>query len=265
MSNKEQTYYFVDMESTGVDLKNDRIIQLAFLKEKAGEITAFNNLCYTDIEMNDTVIAIHHITNAMLEDKCWPYETNAFVELEKGNTESNFFVSHGNELDIAMLENEELELEMSCIDTDKCSRILLKDASGYTLSDLIKQCGLEEQSEKVAKEIGLTDLEAHDALTDAIWHYVLFKFLMSKVENNAEKLVELTSTPMMLEKVSFGKHKGKTFEEVMLKDSNDMVWMYVNMAKNWVDLDHTLTHWLKTKEYFWKMAQEKRNGSAWFD
>jgi len=34
MSNNEQTYYFVDVESTGVDLENDRIIQLAFLKEE---------------------------------------------------------------------------------------------------------------------------------------------------------------------------------------------------------------------------------------
>jgi len=265
MSDKEQTYYFVDVESTGVDLKNDRIIQLAFLKEKEGEIRAFNDLCYTDIEMNDTVIAIHHITNAMLEDKFWPYETDGFIELEEGNSETNFFVSHGNELDVAMLGNEELELKMSCIDTDKCSRILLKDASSYTLSNLMKQYGLDGQAENVAKEIGLTDLEAHDALTDAIWHYVLFKFLMTKVENSAEKLVELTSTPMMLEKVSFGKHKNKTFEEVMIKDPNDMVWMYVNVAKNWLDLDHTLTHWLKTKEYFWKMAQEKRNESSWFD
>ena len=267
MNDKEKTFYFVDMESTGVDLKNDRIIQLAFLKEQAGEITAFNDLCYTDIEMNDTVIAIHHITHAMLEDKLWPYETDAFLELEKGNVEGNFFVSHGNELDVAMLENEELELKMSCIDTDKCSRILLKEASGFTLSALMKQYCLESQAEEVAKDIGLGNLEAHDALTDAIWHYVLFKFLLTKVENSAEKLVELTSTPIMMEKVSFGKHKGKTFEEVMTKDPQDMVWMYVNVAKTWLDLDHTLTHWLKTKEYFWKQAQKERNKSesSWFD
>ena len=265
MSSNEQTYYFVDVESTGVDLENDRIIQLAFLKEKNEVITAFNDLCYTDIEMNDTVIAIHHITNAMLEDKFWPYETDAFVELEKGNVEGNFFISHGNELDMAMLENEELELKMSCIDTDKCSRILLKEASEYTLSSLIRQYSLEEQAQKVATVVGIMDLEAHDALTDAIWHYVLFKFLMTKVENNVAKLVELTSTPMMLEKISFGKYKNKTFEEVMQKDPQDMVWMYVNVAKTWEDLDHTLEYWLKTKEYYWKMAQKQRSKSAWFD
>ena len=265
MENKQPTYYFVDVESTGVDLKNDRIIQLAFIKEVNDEITAFNDLCYTDIEMNDTVIAIHHITNAMLEDKYWPYETDSFLELEKGNIEENFFVSHGNELDVAMLENEELELKMACIDTDKCSRILLKEASGYTLSSLMKQYGLEEQAEKVAKSIGLANLEAHDALTDALWHYVLFKFLMTKVENNVEKLVELTSTPILLEKISFGKYKNKTFEEVMRRDPEDMVWMYVNVSKDWIDLDYTLTYWLKTKEYFWKRAQKDRSESSWFD
>jgi hypothetical protein len=51
----------------------------------------------------------------------------------------------------------------------------------------------------------------------------------------------------------------------MIKDPHDMVWMYVNVAKNWLDLDHTLTHWLKTKEYFWKKAQEERNNMVYFD
>ncbi len=265
MSYRDHTLYFVDIESTGVDLKNDRIIQLAFLKLKNDEITAFNDLCYTDIEMNDTVIAVHNITNAMLEDKYWPYETDSFFELEEGNVESNFFVSHGNELDVTMLENEELDLKMSCIDTDKCSRHLLKDAKSFKLNDLIEQYHLSTKAEKIAQEIGLTDINAHDALSDALWHYVLFTFLMEKVEDDIERLITLTSTPMMLEKISFGKHKNKSFEEVLVKDPLDLVWMYVNVASDWKDLDHTLTHWLKTKEYFWKMAQKERKEKIWFD
>ncbi len=264
MNNLDNTFYFVDIESTGIDLKNDRIIQLAFLKVKHNEVTAFDDLCYTDIEMNDTVVAIHNITNAMLEDKYWPYETDGFMELEEGNVESNFFVSHGNELDVAMLNNEELNLKMRCIDTDKCSRHLLKDATSYKLNDLISQFGLNTETEKIAKNIGLNDIKAHDALSDALWHYVLFKFLMGKVEDDIERLLTLTTTPMMLEKISFGKHKNKSFEEVMFQDPLDMVWMYVNVAKDWIDLDHTLTHWLKTKEYYWKMAQEQRKEMSWF-
>ena len=265
MNDLNNTLYFVDIESTGIDLKNDRIIQLAFLKVKHDEVTVFNDLCYTDIEMNDTVIAVHNITNAMLEDKYWPYETDSFLELEKGNVETNFFVSHGNELDVAMLKNEELNLKMPCIDTDKCSRHLLEDARSYKLNDLIEQYNLNTQAEKIAKAVGLNDINAHDALSDALWHYVLFNFLMKKVEDDIEALVTLTTTPMMLEKISFGKHKNKSFEEVMLKDPLDMVWMYVNVSRDWMDLEYTLTHWLKTKEYFWKKAQEERNDMAYFD
>ena len=265
MTGLDNTFYFVDIESTGVDLKNDRIIQLALLKVKQDEITTFNDLCYTDIEMNDTVVAIHNITNSMLEDKYWPYETDGFVELEEGNVDTNFFVSHGNELDVAMLKNEELELEMRCIDTDKCSRHLLKNAASYKLYDLIIQFGLEIKAEKIAKEIGLNDIQAHDALSDALWHYVLFKFLIEKVDGDIEKLVTLTTTPMLLEEISFGKHKNKSFEEVMVQDPLDMVWMYVNVSKDWMDLEYTLTRWLKTKEFFWKKAQEERKNMVYFD
>ena len=93
--------YCVDIESTGVDLKNDRIIQLALLKVQDEKVEVYDDLCYTYIEMNDEVVNIHNITNEMLEDKYWPYETDAFLELEKGNVSSNYFVTHGNQLDVA--------------------------------------------------------------------------------------------------------------------------------------------------------------------
>ncbi len=252
------TYYFVDVESTGVDLKNDRLIQLAFLKVQGNDIEVFNDLCYTDIEMNDTVVNIHHITNAMLEDKYWPYETDSFIELEKGNKSSNYFIAHGNELDIAMLEHEELTLEMQKIDTDKCARLLLKEANSYKLEDLIAQYQLSKKADAVAKRIGLKDIDAHDALSDALWHYVLFEELMERVEGGIDALVTLTAKPMMLEKITFGKYKGKSFEEIFQKSPLDLVWMYSNMASDWSDLDFTLSFWLKQKEFFWKKAQAER-------
>ena len=252
------TLYFVDVESTGVDLKNDRLIQLAFLKVQGDNIEAFNDLCYTDIEMNDTVVNIHHITNAMLEDKYWPYETDAFIELEKGNSPSNYFIAHGNELDVAMLEHEELSLEMQKIDTDKCSRLLFKEAGSYKLEDLITRYQLTQKAEAVAKQIGLKDIDAHDALSDALWHYVLFEALLERAEGDIDALVTLTAEPMMLEKITFGKYKGKSFEEVFQKSPLDLVWMYANMAQDWPDLDFTLAYWLKQKAFFWQKAQDER-------
>ena len=254
----EPAYYCVDVETTGPDLKNDRIIQLAFLKVQGDTIEAYNDLCYTDIEMNDVVTAIHGITNAMLEDKYWPDETDAFMELEKGNRPENYFVSHGNKMDITMLEHEGLHLRMKPIDTDKCARALLKEAPSYKLGELVQWYGLEERARKVAQKIGLEDIEAHDALTDAMWHYVLFTFLLEEVGNDPDKLVEMTAKPMMLEKITFGKFKGKSFQEVFEKEPEALVWMYANMTKDWPDLEYTLAHWLKQKEYFWKKAQKEK-------
>ena len=252
------TVYCVDVEATGPDLKNDRLIQLAFLKVRGESIEAYDDLCYTDIEMNDAVVAVHGITNAMLEDKYWPDETDAFRELERGNVPENYFVSHGNGLDIAMLEHEGLELKMQRIDTDKCARMLLKDAPSYKLQDLVERYGLQERAQEIARKIGLKDLDAHDALTDALWHYVIFELLLDKVDGEIERLVRLTEEPMLLEKITFGKHKGKSFEEVFEKSPEDLVWAYVNMAKDWPDLEFTLEHWLKQKEYFWKKAEKER-------
>jgi len=163
-----------------------------------------------------------------------------------------------------MLENEELVLSMKCIDTDKCSRSLLQEAKSYKLEDLLVQYGLMDRSAMLAKKIGLTDLKAHDALSDALWHYVLFELLLEKVSGDIDKLVVMTEEPMLLEKITFGKYKNKSFEEVMLKDPLDLVWMYVNVAKDWEDLDFTLTHWLKTKEYFWKKAVKEREENSFY-
>ncbi len=252
------TYYCVDVEATGVDLKNDRLIQLAFLKVQGETVEAFNDLCYTDIEMNDTVIAVHHITNAMLEEKYWPYETDSFLELERGNLPGNYFIAHGTTLDIAMLEHEELDLAMQVIDTDKCARQLLQEADSYKLEDLIVRYDLREKAERLAQRIGLENLDAHDALSDALWHYVLFGLLRERVEGDVARLVTLTAEPMMLEKITFGRDKGKSFAEVFEKNPGALVWMYAHMAREWPDLEYTTAHWLKQNAYFWEQAQNAR-------
>jgi len=259
--------FFVDIEATGIDLEKDRIIQLAFLKKDGEHIEAFSDLCYTDLEMSYSAMGVHHITPEMIVDKYWPYESNSYVALEKENNESNYFISHGNELDIAMLENEGLELKMKCIDTDKCARHLLKDAEDYKLQTLRYQYGLYQKEKEVAQELGIGEIRAHDALSDVLWHYLLFELLLEKTEGDVDRLVTLTETPILLEKITFGKYKNKdiTFEELFATDPGDFVWMYNNLAKTWPDLEYTVKHWLKTDPHYWKIAQEKRKESSWFD
>jgi len=257
--------YFVDVEATGIDLENDRIIQISYLKKEGETFTVSNDLCYTDIKMGYSAMGIHHITPEMIENEVWPYETDTFMELENNNTSSHYFISHSNELDLAMLKNEELEIQMKLIDTDRCARHLLKDAEDYKLQTLRYQYELYRKENALAQKLGLERLNAHDALSDAIWHYLLFEVLLEKADNDIEKLVTLTETPVLMETLSFGKHKGKTFEALFETDPGYFVWMYTKMGKEWEDLEYTAAFWLKKNPHYWKMAQEERKKSSWLD
>ncbi len=262
---KQMVYFFVDIEATGVDLENDRIIQIALIRKEGNEITALSDLCFTDQKMSYAAMAVHHITPEMIKDGYWPYETDTFRALEKENDASNYFITHGNELDLAMLENEELVIKMKCIDTDKCARHLLKDAENYKLQTLRYQYGLYKIEKQRAEELGIGEVRAHDALSDVLWHYLLFEFLLEKVEGDADKLVHLTQTPILLEKITFGKYKNKnlTFEELFATDPSDFVWMYNHIARDWSDLEHTVEYWLKTNPRYWKEALEGRKKVMW--
>jgi len=257
--------YCVDVEATGIDLDNDRIIQISYLKKEGDSFTVSDDLCYTDIKMGYAAMGVHHITPEMIEDKLWPYETDTFMALENDNEPSNYFISHSNELDLAMIRNEELEIKMKCIDTDRCARHLLRDAEDYKLQTLRYQYGLYKKEKAFAQELGLGELKAHDALSDVVWHYLLFEVLLERVDNDIEKLVTLTDTPVLMEKLPFGKHKGKSFEELFETDPGYFIWMYNKMGRDWEDLEYTAAHWLKKNPQLWKEAQEERKKSLWME
>jgi len=257
-----ETYYFVDTEATGLDFKNDRVIQIAFIKLENNRFEAFNDLCYTDVEISKGASEVHNITPSMLEDKYWPDETDSFLELSKGNNASNYFISHNGSLDIAMLAHEGLDLQMKYIDTDRCARHLLSDAKSYKLEELVNQYNLGSFVNSIASELSIKHIQAHDALSDALWHYALYSFLLEKVGNNPLKLLEFSNTPVLLEKIPFGQYKSKLFKDVIEKDPMTLGAMYVNLQSDWEDLLFTLQYWLQSKQHLFKQLQAKRKQNS---
>ncbi len=266
-SKKDMALIFLDVEATGCDGENDTMIQLAFLKQKNNEVESYNDLCFTDGQMSYTAMGIHHITPEMLADACSATETKSYKALEKENSELNYFITHNNSLDVAMLEKEGMVLKMKRIDTDVCARHLLKDAENYKLQTLRYQYGLYKKEDEATQKFGVDVIRAHDALGDALLHHLLFELLLEKVNGDVNALVTLTDTPVLLEKITFGKYKNKdmTFEELFQKDPIDFVWMYTHVATKWKNLENTVEHWLQKDPYYWNLAQEKRKKMAWFD
>ncbi len=255
--------YFVDVESTGTNLDEDRVIQIAVIIEDNNTLKYLSDLCYSDKKISYSAMGVHHITPEMLEDKFWPNETDSFLELKKANTPNNYFISHSNELDLAMLKNEGFECRMRVIDTKRCSQHLLKDAEDYKLQTLRYQYKLYKKEPKILKRLNLDSIKPHDALSDAILHYLLFEFLLERVEN-IDKLVELTTKPILLNMVNFGKYKDKiSFQELFETNPNYLVWVYANMNM-WEDLEYTVEFWLKKDLRLWKKAQGERKRKSLF-
>lgn len=75
----------------------------------------------------------------------------------------------------------------------------------------------------------------HDARFDVDATWSLLKHCSDKLGvklNDAKKLVEISNSPILLEKFSFGKYKGKTYKEVYNKDKSYFKWLYTQDTLN---------------------------------
>jgi len=93
---------------------------------------------------------------------------------------------------------------------------------------------LYKEEEKEAAALGVV-VKAHDAIGDVLILKLLLSRLKDEValqfpgENPVEKMVDLTATPILVKNFRFGKHKGKSLEEVAREDSGYLRWMLSSM------------------------------------
>ena len=106
----------------------------------------------------------------------------------------------------------------------------------------------------------LLDIEieatAHDALGDVLVLEKLFERLKNKLmqeekldeDSVLEKMIEISSHPSLLRSFSFGKHNGKTLEEVLKTDRGYLEWLLAQKLESdqieddWI---YTLKHHLR--------------------
>ncbi len=149
--------------------------------------------------------------------------------------------------DIDMLEKEGTKVH-KYIDTLRVARHLDKDnkLDRYNLQYLRYALNLDD-------EIGDREIQAHDALGDIIILEALFSRLFEKArkekgtdDETIEYLIELTNTPVLISTITFGKHAGKTIEDIAKEDKGYLRWLY-NQKK---DSEQDETDWLYTLERY---------------
>ncbi len=242
-------YIILDTETTGTD-EEDRVIQLGYMVLGAKEIEVHNEFCSTDIPIKFGAMEVHGIIPTMLEGKPECVQTQAYKRLLELNTPENYLIIHNAPFDIKMLEKEGFETKMKVIDTLRVAKHVMPDEEAHRLQYFRYKMELYKEEQKEADAVGI-EVKAHDAIGDVL---VLKLFLsqLKKIvqekfpnENPVEKMVDLTNTPILVTAFRFGKHKGKTLQEVAHEDAGYLRWMLKSMDNLDDDLRYSINYYLE--------------------
>lgn len=201
---ENQKFICLDCETTGLDPKEDRIIEVAcvsFSLEKNFE--RFETLVNPHCEIPETSIAIHHITPKMVAGQPAIEEVLPEVLDFVG---SHIIVGHGIGFDIEVISSscdragiKRNLRENKFIDTLRMAR-LYGDSPINSLEHLRKHFN-------IAAEI------AHRAMSDVTVNIEVFKQLM-KTYSSLAQLEKVLAKPILLKEMPLGKHKGRSFKDI---------------------------------------------------
>jgi exodeoxyribonuclease X len=223
-------FIFLDTETTGTG-PDDRLCQLAF---KAGQGAIVNELFNPGKPISIEAMAVHHITNEMVQDKPAFKESDVYQQLSDLIADANnIVVAHNAKFDINMLRNEGID-PPKVICTLKLARFL--DKVG-----VIRQYNLQYLRYYLELKV---EAKAHDAMGDIIVLEALFRRIYARFKSDGVKdieseMIRISNTPILVARMPFGKHKGMLFSEI---PSDYLEWLYSTELDE--DMAHTVRHHL---------------------
>ena len=239
-------YIILDTETTGTD-EEDRVIQLGYMVLGSKNIEVYNEFCSTDVDIKFPAMEVHSITPDMIENKPKCTQTEGFKRLVELNTEDNYMIIHNAPFDLNMLKKDGFDVNMKVIDTLRVAKHIYEDEDAHRLQYFRYKMGLYKEEEEEAKKLNIV-VKAHDAIGDVL----VLKLFLSKLkqsvlekfpdDNPVEKMVDLTSTPILIKTFKFGKHKGKTLQEVASSDAGYLRWMLSSMENLDEDMRYSINY-----------------------
>lgn len=252
----------IDTETTGLGPTDEPVeVALVAVDENTRTITqAFSSLVRPRVPCSVEARAVHHIA---------PEETDAARPLGEVLDSCDLWrdrgvlAAHNAEFDLRML-TQGLALRVSdppgdsstivdsksalslgrSICTWRCAMHLWPDAPGY--SNSVLRYFLNLDCERLLKRFA-TGLPPHRALPDALVTAALLLLMLDT--HILPHLLRLTAQPVILRACRFGKHRGKSFEEIARTDRGYLEWMLRQTGGGAFDADARATaqHWLGAK------------------
>ncbi len=201
---EKTTFICLDCETTGLDPKNDHIIEVAAVKFQFGaELESFETLIDPGCPISESSMEIHHITDLMVQGK--PKVQEVLPNLLK-LIGTHIIVGHGVGLDIAFLCEAAMRHSIPC------------NLNANPVLDTLRMARFYGESptnslEKLREHFNIEAEGAHRAMNDVVVNIEVFKFLAASFKNT-EQLFERLKRPIALRSMPLGKHKGRPFSEI---------------------------------------------------
>ncbi len=222
---------FFDLETTGINVSKDRIVEIAILKVyPSGEKESRTWLVNPEMPIPPETTAIHGITDEDVEDKPTFKElAPQVVQMIEGSDVAGF---NSNRFDIPLLAEELLRVGQD-LDLKKCRpidvQVIFHKMEPRNLSAAYKfYCD---------KDL----INAHSAEADTLATYEILKAQIAKYEELENSIDFLSEYSQHFENADFagfigydddgheifkfGKYKGKKVEDVLEKDKGYFGWL----------------------------------------
>lgn len=241
---------FLDTETTGNDLKDDRLCQVCY-KIEDGEIKVKN--FKPTIPISIKAMSITNITNKMVENEESFKGSQMAKELQE-ILNKNVLVAHNAKFDIAMLENDGLRVPQF-ICTLRLARYLdeNQEIPEYNLQFLRYYYDVSFVDGK-GKEV---EIIAHSADGDVLVLEAVFRHLYKAAveksngathEEVIKRMIDISKKPSLIRKFVFGKYSGYFVEDVAKQDKGYLQWLLKTKEEEGTDED-----WIYTCKYYLKL------------
>ena len=162
------TYVAIDVETTGLNPSNDRIIEVAAITFRENAILdEYSSLVYPAQEIPAFITKLTGITQDMVEDAPSMFNVRSMLRPKLGD---HILVGHNVDFDLSFLREERLGVGNHRVDTMVLASILVPEAGRYNLEHLVNVLNLPNPQGE----------QAHRALDDAEQTVELFLALKER-------------------------------------------------------------------------------------
>lgn len=227
-------YLIVDTETTGTDPAQDKIVEIGVVKWRpnVGVLWTWSSLVHPERPIPVTAQAVHGITDAMVDNA--PFVDEVLTELRRLIQQTDVLVAHHVAFDRAFFPLD-FQQNHAWVCSLRLARHVWPDLESHS-----------NQYLRYRFALNVPPVEAHRAAADALVTAALWERIFTTVQasgyiGTVDDLIDYAASPITVETMPFGKHKGTPLRDV---PRDYLRWVLANIADLDDDLRYSIQHQL---------------------